>query len=185
VTVCSADGTGTTCNAPTLLGSPEGPAGATCTDNVDNDCDDTLDADDPGCGAAALRVVCALPRIHDNDDDDDDHDDHHDFAAEHDDRDDHDDDDEKLSCSGKQRIVYSALNAGPNAVITAELVALDKLGNIALDKRGKPLPVLPVHSGDTADLRSRFRALSWRYLKHDDDDDHGHGTRGVIKPPNH
>ena len=187
VTVCSADGSGTTCSAPAKLGSAEGPAGATCTDKVDNDCDGLVDADDPGCGAAALRVVCALPDLDDHDDHDD-HD-HHGFASSdggHDDHDGHDDHHE-LSCDGKQRIYYSALHAGPNAVITAELVGLDKLGNIALDKKGKPLPVLTVHKGDTADLRSSIKGNYVAYTKPGDDDDDGHGhfsrDRKPPKPP--
>jgi len=48
VKVCSADGTSTVCNAMPSGATPEGPSGATCSDGIDNDCDGTTDAADPG-----------------------------------------------------------------------------------------------------------------------------------------
>jgi hypothetical protein len=119
--VCNPEGTGTVCNATPKLGSPEGPAGPTCRDGLDNDCDGAVDGADESCAAAALGVVCALPYTH--------------GAAGKD-------------CNGKHDIVYSAVNAGPDAVVTAELLALDVNGNV--------LATLPVHEGDEAHLSSRL-----------------------------
>jgi len=58
--ICSADKTGTLCNAAPKLGTPEGPAGVTCADGIDNDCDGLTDLADPDCASAGLDVSCAL-----------------------------------------------------------------------------------------------------------------------------
>jgi hypothetical protein len=137
-TVCNPEGTGTVCNATARLGSPEGPAGPTCRDGIDNDCDGSMDAGDAGCGAAALGVVCALPYTHGAPGKD---------------------------CTGKHQLVYSTLNASPEAVVTAELLALDVEGNL--------LATLPVQNGEAAHLKSRLGQLravtkaSGNGLRHD------------------
>jgi len=61
ITICSADGTTTVCDAVALTGTPEGPSGATCNDGIDNDCDGQLDTADFDCGGLDLAVTCSLP----------------------------------------------------------------------------------------------------------------------------
>lgn len=58
--VCRGDGLGTQCNAIAGLPSAEGPAGATCGDGIDNDCDGQTDVADAGCGSAAIATTCRL-----------------------------------------------------------------------------------------------------------------------------
>lgn len=102
VKICSADGLSTVCSAIPLKGSPEGPAGTTCTDGIDNDCDGLVDSADPGCGAANLKVGCSLPYTNGRPGND---------------------------CTGKHTILWSH-NGSANTVITAEIMALDQEGNV-------------------------------------------------------
>ncbi|HEU4401344.1 MAG TPA: putative metal-binding motif-containing protein, partial [Candidatus Polarisedimenticolia bacterium] len=128
--VCRSDTTGTECGAVPSLAGTEGPSGATCTDGIDNDCDGHTDGADSGCSSALLQASCALPYVVGQPGND---------------------------CNGKHQIVFSTSGAGPDAVVTAELLALDINGNI--------LSVLPVRNGDLAQLASRlspadFKAVS-------------------------
>jgi Putative metal-binding motif len=119
--VCSADHLGTTCDAVALTGSPEGPTGPTCSDGIDNDCDGLTDAADPGCGSAGLTVTCALPiqrGMPGND------------------------------CTAWHTIQYAVSGGGPDTKVTAELLALDRDGNL--------LQSIPVSNGDSAHLASRL-----------------------------
>ncbi len=120
VNVCTADGSGVECNAIGVAGI-EGPAGETCFDGVDNDCDGDLDAADASCGAASLSVSCALPYVHGR---------------------------PGRDCNAKHRIRYDVSGDGGQAVVTAELLALDASGQI--------LGALPVQNGDLAHLASRL-----------------------------
>jgi hypothetical protein len=55
--VCTADGTGTECEATEAVvdEEPEGPAGEpSCFDRVDNDCDGLTDHEDPPCQSEEL-----------------------------------------------------------------------------------------------------------------------------------
>ena len=133
--VCSPDKTTTVCSAVPGLGSVEGPAGPTCSDALDNDCDGFADALDADCSSAALSASCSLPYI---------------VGANGND------------CTGKHRILFSTSGAGPDAVVTAELLALDVDGSV--------LRILPVENGDAAHLASRsgvsdFKAVSRRNAK--------------------
>jgi hypothetical protein len=130
--VCSPDGKTTLCSAVASLPGIEGPSGVTCEDGIDNDCDGLMDADDPDCGSANFVVRCALPytttRWQDG----------------------------WASCVGMHRILFSTnadLENNPNAVLTAELLALDEEGNV--------LASLPVKNRDTARLASRVRPEDW------------------------
>ena len=136
--ICNPQGTGTVCSATRLLGSPEGPSGPTCRDALDNDCDGTVDAGDDGCGAASLRAACALPYTH---------------GA------------RGKDCNGKHEIDFSAVNAGPGAVVTAELLAVDTQGNV--------LATLPVQDGEEAHLKSRLGQV------------HTVSRRGTARGPRH
>jgi len=127
VYVCKPDHTGTACSATAGLGSVEGPSGPTCSDGIDNDCDGLADGADPDCSSAALKVTCALPYINSPSGND---------------------------CTGKQKIVFSTSGAGPDAVVTAELLALDVQGNVLAD--------LPVKNGDVAHLASRLRSSDFK-----------------------
>lgn len=100
VFVCTIDGTGTFCNATAKLGSPEGPAGVTCLDGIDNDCDGTADGNDVNCVAADVRVTCSLGASICRD------------------------------CTGWYTINYTVTGAAPEAEITAEILALDADDNV-------------------------------------------------------
>ncbi len=110
--ICSADGLNTVCSSVAGTGKPEGPRGITCRDEIDNDCDGFVDAEDPSCNGAGLAASCALkPGI-------------------------------CRDCMGWYTIDYGATD--PEAVVTAELLAIDLEGNIVAR--------LPVNRGDTANL---------------------------------
>ncbi len=128
VNVCTADGSGVQCNAIGVAGV-EGPAGETCFDGIDNDCDGDIDAADASCGAASLAVSCALPYTHGR---------------------------RGRDCNGKHRIEYAVSGDGGQAVVTAELLALDANGQI--------LGALPVENGDQAHLKSRLDPADFRLL---------------------
>ncbi len=102
--VCKADGSGTVCNASLNLAasSPEGPAGLTCTDGVDNDCDGVVDAADPGCGSSEIGATCALQLLQQAPN--------------------------GASCEGHYRIKFETFGAGTDAQVIAELLALDQQG---------------------------------------------------------
>jgi len=97
------DGSGTVCDAVAGLGSPEGPAGSTCSDGVDNDCDGFTDDQDAGCNSSLMSVSCALPYLLGKPGSD---------------------------CTGWHLIRYQTSGVGPDAVVTAELVGLDTDGNV-------------------------------------------------------
>lgn len=105
VFVCTADGAGTMCNAVLNLGaaSPEGPSGATCGDGIDNDCDDLVDGEDPGCGSANIGATCSLELLQQ--------------VA------------NGASCEGFYRIHFETFGAGDDAQVFSELVALDTNGD--------------------------------------------------------
>ncbi|MEW6221188.1 MAG: putative metal-binding motif-containing protein [Thermodesulfobacteriota bacterium] len=130
--LCSPDGQATVCSATPGLASVEGPAGATCEDGLDNDCDGSADALDPDCGAADWVVSCALPyyrgRV---------------FPGFH-------------SCVGLHRVLFFTnvnLEENPDAVLTAELLAMDEDGTV--------LAATPVANGDLARLASRIDREDW------------------------
>ncbi len=129
VKVCSSDGTTTVCSVVPALASIEGPVGSTCNDDIDNDCDGLTDELDPGCASADLAVSCALPYLHGE---------------------------PGRDCTGMHEISFDT-NAGPNALVTAELLALDVDGNILEDM----IP-LPVENGDEAHLASRLDPDDWK-----------------------
>jgi len=120
--VCSPDKSATVCSAVAGLASVEGPAGPTCSDGIDNDCDGFADAADADCSSAALSASCALPYTNGANGND---------------------------CNGKHKIMFTTSGAGPDAVVTAELLALDLNGDV--------LKILPVENGDTAHLASRVK----------------------------
>ncbi len=99
--ICSNDRTTTVCGAAPGLATTEGPAGPTCSDGIDNDCDGTADAADPGCGSAGLSVTCALDRGQPGND-----------------------------CGGWHRIFIETSGHAPDAEIVAEALALDESGRI-------------------------------------------------------
>jgi hypothetical protein len=125
--VCLPDGTGTACNVMPLAPQQEGPTGATCTDGLDNDCDGLVDGADPNCGSADLAATCALPFIHGE---------------------------PGKSCAGVYRIQFGALNATPATEVSAELLALDDMGNI--------LGSIPVQNGDQAHLITGIQKFQLR-----------------------
>ncbi len=104
--VCSADHTGTICDATPNIGAAEaeGPSGTTCGDGLDNDCDGLTDGTDPGCGSAGIGAACALPFLQ---------------AGPN-----------GSSCEGWHRIEFSTFGAAPDAEVTAELLALDMNGTV-------------------------------------------------------
>ena len=110
-----------TCGA--VAGAPvtEDLARLDCADGKDNDCDGLTDAADPDCTPSALTATCALPYVSG-------------VAG--------------TDCTGKHTIVFGATGAGPGAIVTAELLALDLQGNITA--------TLPVKYGDIAHLASRI-----------------------------
>jgi hypothetical protein len=136
--ICSPDKTSTVCSVVPGVASVEGPAGPTCSDTLDNDCDGFADAADADCSSAALSASCALPYIVGTTGDD---------------------------CNGKHRIVFSTSGAGPDAVVTAELLALDLDGSV--------LQILPVQDGDTAHLASRVGAADFKAVSRKN-------TRGTV-----
>lgn len=101
--VCLPDGSGTACDAMALPPQQEGPAGATCTDGLDNDCDGLADGADANCGSSDLAATCALPIVHGE---------------------------PGSSCAGWHRIQFGALHATPTAVATGEMLAVDETGAI-------------------------------------------------------
>ena len=60
IRACNASGDATQCNVVAGLPGIEGPAGATCSDEIDNDCDGLADGDDPSCSSADIAVSCSL-----------------------------------------------------------------------------------------------------------------------------
>jgi hypothetical protein len=131
IKVCSLDGMETVCSAVAGLPSTEGPTGVTCSDGVDNDCDGLTDEGDPSCGSADLGAWCALPYLRGEPGND---------------------------CTGWHEIRFGTDNAGPDVVVTAELLSLDVDGNI--------IESAPVSYGDAAHLASRLHP-----------DDHKFSTR--------
>lgn len=127
VMICSPDKTTTVCSAVPGLASVEGPTGATCSDGIDNDCDDLIDGADPDCGSADFMAYCALPYIVGEPGDD---------------------------CTGWHEIQFGH-QFGPDAAVTAELVALDMEGNV--------LDSTPVEYGDTAHLASRIDPEDYKF----------------------
>jgi hypothetical protein len=130
--VCSPDGKSTVCSAAPSLAGIEGPSGITCEDGIDNDCDGFVDAEDPDCGSANFAVSCALP--------------YYQLRWK----------DGWSSCIGLHRILFytnADLKKNPNAVLTAELLALDQDGNT--------LASIPVKNGDLARLASRIEPEDW------------------------
>jgi putative metal-binding protein len=110
-----------TCSAAPGAPVTEDLASLDCADGKDNDCDGLTDSADADCNPSALTATCALPYIS--------------GVAGND-------------CTGKHTIVYGATGAGPGAIVTAEILALDLQGNIKA--------TLPVKYGDTAHLASRI-----------------------------
>jgi hypothetical protein len=129
VYVCSADGLETVCNAAPLSATFEGPAGITCTDGVDNDCDGLTDLEDPGCGSADLSVSCALVAVKGNNGKP--------KPGEPD-----------TDCQGRYEVLYDVDGADDSLVVTAELLALDENGTL--------LGSIAVENGDVAHLKSRI-----------------------------
>ncbi|MCH7840032.1 MAG: hypothetical protein IID38_07335, partial [Planctomycetes bacterium] len=103
ITICSADGTGTVCDAVALTGSPEGPSGLTCMDGIDNDCDGVTDGEDSDCGSADLTATCALPYLRGRTGGD---------------------------CQGWHRISFGSSGGQGKVQVTAELQAWDIEGNV-------------------------------------------------------
>jgi len=105
VFVCRADKTGTVCDAAPQLGTPEGPAGVTCADGIDNDCDGLIDLADPDCASADLVVSCALIPLKEKP------------GVPH------------TDCEGRFQVQFSS-NAPKPEMVKAEMLALDANGNI-------------------------------------------------------
>jgi len=105
VYVCSADKTGIVCNAAPQLGTPEGPAGITCADGIDNDCDGLIDLADPDCASAGLTASCALIPLKEKP------------GVPH------------TDCEGRFTIQFSS-NAPKPEMVTAEMLALDANGSL-------------------------------------------------------
>ncbi len=141
VKVCSPDGTTTVCNVVPGLASIEGPTGPTCSDGLDNDCDEATDGDDSGCWGTTLSAWCALPYLRGS---------------------------PGRDCTGWHEIQFDT-NAGPNALVTAELLALDVDGNILEDM----IP-LPVGNGDEVHLASRLDPEDWKWRSW------SYGRRGIL-----
>jgi hypothetical protein len=132
VYVCSADKTGIVCAATPQLGTPEGPAGITCRDGIDNDCDGLYDSKttnptnpDPDCDSANLAVSCALIPLKEKP------------GVPH------------TDCEGRFEVKVNS-NAPEPEMVTAEMLALDTNGNL--------LGSLPVQNGDLVHLASRMDA---------------------------
>jgi len=129
--ICAPGGQTTMCSGVGGLAGTEGPTGATCSDDIDNDCDGDIDMADASCGSAKLLVSCALPYYKGLKNPGFD------------------------SCVGLHRIgVYTNadLKKNPDA-LKAEL--------LAMDKDGKILASLPVKNGDLARLASRKDKEDW------------------------
>ena len=101
--ICLPDHSGTFCNAMPLPPQPEGPAGATCSDGLDNDCDGLVDGADANCNSSGLAATCALPILRGE---------------------------PGKSCAAWHRLQFGALNATPTTVVTGELLAVDQTGAI-------------------------------------------------------
>jgi hypothetical protein len=101
--ICLPDHSGTFCNAMALPPLAEGPAGATCGDGIDNDCDGLVDGADSSCASAGLAATCALPIVRGE---------------------------PGNSCAAWHRIQFGALNATPTTEVIGELLALDQSGAI-------------------------------------------------------
>jgi hypothetical protein len=121
--ICGSDGDSLVlvCDAVPLPAGIEGPSGPTCSDGIDNDCDGRVDASDTDCDSASLSVTCALPYLRGR---------------------------PGADCTAWHEIFYDVSGAGPDAKVTAELLALDADGNV--------LQAIPVHKGDEAHLASRI-----------------------------
>jgi hypothetical protein len=104
--VCSPDGSETVCDAvPNLaLAGVEGPEGVTCTDDLDNDCDGTIDEGDPGCGSAGIGAQCALIPLQNTAN--------------------------GGSCEGYYRLRYQIFGAQPGAEVIAELMGVTAAGEV-------------------------------------------------------
>ena len=132
--VCTGDGTGTECGAAPGLAAAEGPSGPTCFDGIDNDCDGNADDTDADCNSALMSVTCSLPYLgpppqpgqgRPGDD-----------------------------CTGWHQVLFTTSGTSSDAVVTAEL--------LALDTDGATLAVLPVENGDRAHLASRVDPLDFK-----------------------
>ena len=132
VFVCSPNRLTTVCSTTAIPATTEGPTGATCNDNIDNDCDGFTDSSDPDCSSADFALSCAIPYYRlrwwpgFN------------------------------SCDGVHRLLYSTnvdLEGNPDASLTAELLALDKDGSI--------LDSIPINNWDIAMLASRKDREDW------------------------
>lgn len=102
--VCSANQLGTECNASAGTPAEESQNAGTCEDGWDNDCDGSIDAEDPSCDPAGvdLEVSCALPYTHGNPGND---------------------------CGGKHTIEY-IVTGGVDPEVYAELLALTTEGEL-------------------------------------------------------
>ena len=128
VNVCSPGGASTMCSAAPNLGGPEGPIGPTCSDNLDNDCDGLTDAADPDCGSAQLGAYCSLAYLNGR---------------------------PGRDCTGWHDIQFGATNAGANASVVAELMALDSDGNL-IESR-------VVGDGDDVHMASRIDPSDYKF----------------------
>jgi hypothetical protein len=134
VKVCSPDQTTTVCNAVPGVASTEGPSGLTCTDvdaslvPIDNDCDGFANELDPGCGSQFLHAECSLPKIRSLPGDD---------------------------CTQWRTVKFSAGGGSPNTIVTAEILAIDTMGQI--------LASIPVKLDDRAHLASRLPSSAWKW----------------------
>jgi hypothetical protein len=106
VRVCLPDGSDTTCDAVQNLAAAgvEGPAGASCGDGIDNDCDGAADGGDPGCGSSGIAAQCALIPLQGTAN--------------------------GGSCDGYYRLRFQTSGAAPDAVVTAELLATTAAGEV-------------------------------------------------------
>jgi len=102
VLVCAPDGSGVRCDAKPFGARPEGPAGCTCFDGVDNDCNGAVDAQDLNCRSARIAdtIRCELQSRRGIND----------------------------RCSGLYQVGFSSTN--PDAILTGRLMALDADGNL-------------------------------------------------------
>ncbi|MGB0717324.1 MAG: hypothetical protein ACPGXK_15710, partial [Phycisphaerae bacterium] len=103
VIVCNTAGDGTTCSASPKRAFPEGPAGCSCADGIDNDCDGLIDIDDPDCGSSRLRARVSLdPECGPIGND----------------------------CESWHVVNFNAVDGNQNTVVIAEVLALDENDNV-------------------------------------------------------